>query len=271
MEFEEAAKKHNLEYIERTDWRVKKPLVIFHEKNPEKKLVLSNNWVLESDNLETMLDKPNDVAIYSNISMSNLEKAKDFHQNEIKTRKKNRFPTKALQQEDLKKYYDYFEIIITSVVFAYTAIEAFANICIPSNYIYSCLDKKGNTRNMNKEEIERYCSLTEKLKSILPEILNCDKLTTKPLVWQKFIELEKLRDEIIHSKESKAENRYSSLLSSSLFQIIENHKEVIKFFGEAIHTKKSELLDEYPNGFGFDSYRVNKVSDEKFKKSSEIF
>jgi hypothetical protein len=68
----------------------------------------------------------------------------------------------------------------------------------------------------------------------------------------------------------RQEDRYSSLLSSSLFQIIENHKEIIKFFGEAIHSKKKELLDEYPNGFGFDSYRINKVSDEIFKKSSDI-
>ncbi len=97
MEFEEAAKKHNQEYIERTDWRVKKPLVIFHEKFPEKKLVLSNNWSLVSDKLETMLDKPNDVAIYSNISMLSLEKAKDFNLNEIKTRQKKVF---------LQKYYN---------------------------------------------------------------------------------------------------------------------------------------------------------------------
>jgi hypothetical protein len=215
MEFEEAAKKHNQEYIERTDWRVKKPLVIFHEKFPEKKLVLSNNWSLVSDKLETMLDKPNDVAIYSNISMLSLEKAKDFNLNEIKTRQKKGFPTKVLQQEDLKRYYDYFETIITSVVFAYTAIEAFANICIPNNYIYSYLDKEGNTKNMKKEEIEKYCSLTEKLKFILPEILNCEKPTTKSLIWQRFIELEKLRKEIIHSKKSKSEDRYLSLIHIS--------------------------------------------------------
>ena len=83
MEFEEIAAKDNREYIEKTDWRVRKPHVLFHENNPNKKIVVSNNWVLESDNLETMLDKPNDVAIYSNISTSNLEKVKKFHKEKI--------------------------------------------------------------------------------------------------------------------------------------------------------------------------------------------
>ena len=142
MEFEEIAAKHNREYIEKTDWRVRKPHVLFHENNPNKKIVVSNNWVLESDNLETMLDKPNDVAIYSNISISNLEKVKKFHKEKIIPRQKSGWGSTSLNQKELKEYYDYFEIAITSVIFAYTAIEAFANICIPNGFTYSYTDKK---------------------------------------------------------------------------------------------------------------------------------
>lgn len=269
MEFEEKAAEHNKEYIEKTDWRVRKPHVLFNENNCNKKIVLSNNWVLESDNLETMLDKPNDVAIYSNIAFSNLGKAKLFHRAEIIPRQKSGWGSTTLNQTSLKKYYDYFETIITSVVFAYTAIEAFANICIPSNFTYSYTDKNGNIVNVGKKEIEQKFSLREKLKIILPLILNSASPTQQKW-WAKFTELENLRNEIIHSKDSKSEDRYSKLLSSSIFRKVEIHKEVIEFFGQAINANKKELLDEYPNGFGYDTYRVKKANEENFNRSVEV-
>ncbi len=268
MEFEEIAAKHNREYIEKTDWRVRKPHVLFHENNPNKKIVVSNNWVLESDNLETMLDKPNDVAIYSNISISNLEKVKKFHKEKIIPRQKSGWGSTSLNQKELKEYYDYFEIAITSVIFAYTAIEAFANICIPNGFTYSYTDKKGVEITVGKEFIEKSYSLRDKLKIILPTILECASPTQEKW-WEKFTELENLRDEIIHSKDSKSEDRYSKLLSTSLIRKVDVHKDVIQYYGNIINRNKKDLLDEYPNGFGFDIYKVKKVNDENFKQSCE--
>lgn len=269
MEFEDIAAKHNQDYIEKTDWRVRKPHVIFHEDNPHKKIVLPNNWVLESDNLETMLDKPNDIAIYSNISMSNLEKVKKFHKEKIIQRQKSGWGSTNLNQNELKEYYDYFEIAITSVVFAYTAIEAFANICIPNKFTYSYTDKKGIEFTDGKETIEKKYSLRDKLKVILPTILGCASPIQEKW-WEKFTELENLRDEIIHSKDSKSEDRYSKLLSTSLIRKVDVHKDVIKYYGNIINKNKKDLLDEYPNGFGFDTYKVKKTNDENFRRSSEV-
>jgi hypothetical protein len=269
MSFEEKAKAHNLEYIEQTDIRVKKPHVFFHQENPNLKIVLSNNWVLESDKLETMIDTPNDVAIYSSISISNLEKAKEFHKKEIIPRQQSGFGSKTITKPLITEYYDYFEKTITAIIFAYTSIEAFANICIPNDYTYSYTDKQGEVIVRTKEEIERTATLREKLKIFLPEIIGCTSPTNRKW-WTKFTELENLRNEIIHSKESKSEERYSKLLSSSIIRKVEVHKEVIEFFGTEIAVNKVELIDEYPNGFQHDYYKVKKMTHENFKRSIKV-
>jgi hypothetical protein len=266
MSFEDKAKEHNQKYIEQTDIRVKKPHVFFHQDDSSKKIVLSNNWVLESDNLETMMDTPNDVAMYSNISFSHLNIAKEFQKKEITPRQKSGFGTKTLKKEKITEYYNYFETIITAIIFAYTSIEAFANICITKDYTYIYTDKNGNRITKNKEQIERSTSLRDKLKIHLPSIIGCDKPTTQTW-WSVFTDLENLRNEIAHSKESKSEDRYSKLLSTSVVKTVEVHKKVIEFFGSEISTKKIELIDEYPNGFGHDYYKVKKMTDANFKKS----
>ena len=62
---------------------------------------------------------------------------------------------------------------MASIIFAYTAIEAFANEEIPEDYIY-----KAETRSSEiliayqKDSIERRISLDEKLGSILPKTKN---------------------------------------------------------------------------------------------------
>lgn len=269
MSFEEKAKAHNLEYIEQTDIRVRKPHVVFHEENSNRKIVLSNNWILESDKLETMMDSPNDVSIYSHISFKHLEIAKAFHKKEIIPRQKSGFGSKTLSKQDIKEYYDYFETIIAAVIFAYTAIEAFANNCIPSSYVYSYVDKSNVTVTCSKEQIEREFSLRDKLKIVIPEILGCDNPTTQKW-WTKFTELENLRKEIIHSKESKSEDRYSKLLSTSIISKVEAHKQVIEFFGEAISKNKLELIDEFPNGFGHDYYKVKKLDNKRFNEAIKV-
>ena len=110
---------------------------------------------------------------------------------------------------------------------------------------------------------------SDKLKIILPEIIGCESPVGQKW-WSKFTELENLRNEIIHSKESKSKDRYSKLLSTSIIRKVEVHKEVIEFFGKEISIMKTELLDEYPNGFGYDYYKVKKMTYENFKKSIDV-
>lgn len=116
--------------------------------------------------------------------------------------------------------YDYLEQIITAITFAYTALETFANQEIPKNYVYEEKLKSGLLIPRDKEWIERYLNLNVKLSIILPEVLGkpMPKGTT---LWNRFKNLEKLRNRIIHLKpsdhqHSTAMNMYPKSIWSDL-------------------------------------------------------
>lgn len=260
----EETKKITEKYKENRDFRISKPTVLMQRDNFSRHLILDRNWVLEFDRLETMLIKPNDVILYSNISLKNLEKAKSFYDEFIIPRHnkyEGSFPSLKIQN----LYYDYFELIIESVIFAYTAIESFANICIPENYSH-CTESAGIKTIYSKEAIERKFSLKEKLKKILSEILDTPDVS-KEKWWNSFIKLEEIRNEIIHTKQSKSENRYSQLLKREIFDIIQTHKEIIHYYGYYIAKNKQDLLNEFPYDFGYDGFYPNLTNKESLDKS----
>lgn len=261
----------NDKYRDDKDSRIKKPHIVVNEDNIFKYFVFETNWVLVFDGLETMMAQPNDVSIYSNIAEKNLQGAETFYKDIILPRHKNyhgSFPSEAEQKE----YFDYFELIIQAIIFSYTALEAFANICIPINYKYT-VDKNDVKTIYGKQAIERNFSLRDKFKIILPQILDIQDVTISKW-WSKFIELETLRDEIIHSKPSKSENRYSSLLEKRIFKLIRNHRLVIEFYGNFIFQNKKKLLEEYPYNMGFDEVypgiMTEKNYDETYREMHNI-
>ncbi|MCD4677478.1 MAG: hypothetical protein K8S18_16015, partial [Desulfobacula sp.] len=202
----EAVREINERYRENNDFRIKKPYVMMHRDDYRKQFVLDSNWVLVINDLETLMIQPNDVSLYSNISDTNLKTAQEFYHNTILPRFAHyhgSFPPIETQKE----YYDYFELIITAIIFAYTSLEALANICIPNNFEY-LIEKGGIKTIYSKEAIERKFSLREKFKKVLKSILNTPD-PTKEKWWNQYIELENLRDEIVHTKQSKSEDRYS--------------------------------------------------------------
>jgi hypothetical protein len=101
---------------------------------------------------------------------------------------------------------DYLELMIESVVTAHIGVEAFANEWIPEDHIYSKTTKEGILKTYNKEEIERYIPLCEKLSDILPNLFSI--ASPKGLkYWQHYSRLKKIRDRITHMK---AEDRKSA-------------------------------------------------------------
>jgi len=92
------------------------------------------------------------------------------------------------------------ENLAAGVIFAYSAIEAFANHSIPDDYTYQ--RDRGDRRFRevyNKDQIERWLSLDTKLDQVLPEILS----VTSPKgtkVWQEFTWLQEIRDRLVHTK-----------------------------------------------------------------------
>jgi hypothetical protein len=255
------AKEININYKVKADKRIKKPLVILHENDFRKYFVMDTNWVLQFDGLETMMLVPNDVSLYASICEKRLNEAHEFYKKNIMPRFKHyhgTFPTIEQQTE----YFDYFELVISSLIFSYTALEAFANICIPDEFEYHYM-KKGKNEVDSKERIERYYSLTKKFVKILPLIIKCTE-PWKQKWWTNFIRLEELRNEIIHTKPSRSEDRYSKLLQREIFEIIGVFREIIEFFGFYIAKNKKELLSEYPYNLKYDEFWPHLTSEEGY-------
>ena len=102
---------------------------------------------------------------------------------------------------------DYVERMIEAIVLAFSAIEAFANESVPTDYVYERFNKtKSALETVGKENIERFLSLDEKLTIVLPEILGC-QTPKSSRCWQNYKLLKNTRDRIIHMK---TEDRKSS-------------------------------------------------------------
>ncbi len=116
--------------------------------------------------------------------------------------------------------YDYLEAIMSAIIFAFTAIEAFANEEIPEDYQYPTHRKSGISIIFQKSSIERHIDLVEKLAIILPAV----KQVPSPKgtkIWQDFRELNQIRDQIVHLKTldrltSKVGNLYPNSIWSRL-------------------------------------------------------
>jgi len=236
------------------DRRKLKPTPIINEDNYNNLIdSLPRNWVIDSDNFNIGMDIPNDVALYSSLSIKSLIRAQKFLEFKIPNLKKYQSDHFIRSEIELKEFYDYFEDVISAIIFAYTSLEAFSNICIPRNYKITEIDKKtSQSITYNKTDIESKFSLQKKYKLVLKETLNTSS-PTKEKWWSNFIKLEKLRHEIIHTKQVKSEVRYTKFLSKETFTIIESHREIIKFYGDFIVLYRARLLEDYPFGFGHDS------------------
>lgn len=103
--------------------------------------------------------------------------------------------------------FDYIEKMIESIVLAFTALEAFVNETIPSDYFYARHHRSDIVLEAaSKQTIERHTTLDEKLTNVLPEILSC----TSPKggrCWHGYKTLKNARNRIIHMK---TEDRRSS-------------------------------------------------------------
>lgn len=120
------------------------------------------------------------------------------------------------------------------IIFAYTALEAFANSQIPDDYVYmkNRSDKKC-VEQYSKSQIERFISLDTKLGEILPEIMSLasPKGTSS---WEKYLSLKKLRDEIIHCKSAPTTQETSQIFKDIFSETVVNPcleaKDIIGYF-----------------------------------------
>lgn len=249
------------------DNRIAKPDILINREHLNDRIKYKALWQLEVDKKKFIRLKPNDIALYSNIAMKNLTKAKEIYNDQ------DSILWKYIQMPaDEQKLMDYYELIITSIILAYSSIEALVNIAIPRYYFHKRREQNKPsgrlvTKKYSKKEIERWYSMDNKMNVILPEALNIP-LPNQQKWWVRFDKLEKLRNKIIHVVESESNKRYSELLEKEIFRIIESHIEVIKFFGKWATDNKHYLLNELPYGFRYDDIMPKLISKTDYNKVS---
>jgi len=211
-------------------------------------------------NLETaLIDKtkeityfcPNNIAVLLSISSKSLEKARELREKFFLS------PSMEFRLEKVegdKKTFlnnvssnvcDYIEHIQTAVVFAYTALETFANLSIPEEYLYHAENKsKGIKETYDKTAIERWLSLKVKVQHILTEIFETEKVERKKW-WGHFSNLEKLRNDIIHQKTITSTKFYKEYFKPAVFQACESPLPIIKFFYDA-HAENNKTNPLWP-------------------------
>jgi hypothetical protein len=259
----------NPDNYEIDDHRLRKP--VWHQKLEDGKLVgsglLQELDEIKIENKRLTYFQPNNIALLLSISKKNLTKAEFF----FKEKFKNSINNLEVEHSkgDKKKFVgkksidicDYIELIEISIVFSYTAIEAFANISIPKDYNYDFKNKtKSIFEKYDKFAIERWIPLKEKISIILPKIYKVNKPTQKKW-WNDFTKLENFRHCIIHQKSIESTDFYKKYFETDVFKICGVAEQVIKYFhDETAKRQKTNKMwpwltkekREFPISFEFD-------------------
>lgn len=259
------------------DHRLRKP--VWHQKLANNKIVGSGLFQ-ELDQIKIGKKKvtyfqPNNIALLLSISKKQLENAKEYYYEHFK--KTSTEVDYLTHSGDKKKFIgqkskeicDYIEMVETSIVFSYTAIEAFANISIPNGYEYKSKTKKGIDEIYDKESIERWITLKEKISNILPSIYNVKKPTQKKW-WNEFIKLENYRHSIIHQKSIDSTDFYKNYFSDDIFRICNTAETIIKYFyDETAKQNRTHIMwpwlkkekSEFPISFDFDDIKAEVIGN----------
>lgn len=182
---------------------------------------------------------PNNIAVLLSVSSKAMGKAKEIYQ-EFFCSPDTEFCIEKIQ-EDKKVFLnrlssivcDYIEHVQTAIVFAYMALETFANLSIPEEYQYHTENKsKGIKETYDKAAIERWLSLKVKVQHILKEIYGTQELSHQKW-WGYFSNLERYRNDIVHQKTIMSTSFYKEYFKEAIFPVCECPLPIIKFFYEA--------------------------------------
>jgi len=162
----------------------------------------------------------------------------------------------TLFERDVQDAYDYLEEIQKSIVFSYKAVESFCNASIPEGYSYKkSVPSRKTTEIYEKEQIERWINTSEKISEIIPDIFSCAS-PSRESFWSDFKNLERLRNEIIHSKSSSTADILSELFSDKIDRYIQSSINVLDYFID-----KDPTNQIFPLGFGKSQMYTVKTAD----------
>jgi hypothetical protein len=143
------------------------------------------------------LPVPNGTAVFLNLSGT------AYHQATALLNDRERLSTRGSNSVFLKDAdgITWTENMAAAVVFAVSALEAFANETIPEDYIWTRpAGGKQRQKGYDRREIERFLPLDTKLGDILPTILAAGNPRDTE-TWVRYLELKETRDRLIHLKD----------------------------------------------------------------------
>ena len=251
MKKPKTSKKEKAKMIKIDDHRGLRPFVI-QAKKQKRSYVLDHNEIYKFDEKTISFRQPNNISISLNISSREYDISKEMYPSKITPKLKKLKTDKHIEFEksECKDLFDFFEHLQVSLIFAYTAVEAFSNVAIPDKFTFDKLNNKKVKETWTKENIERWLSTTEKLGDIVPTILEVPSPKGQPF-WDNFKKLEKIRDEIIHQKTITNETNVSSrflkdFFKPSIFEIVRSGYLVIQYF--CSQSKVNQIY--FPLGMG---------------------
>lgn len=151
---------------------------------------------------------PNATAMFLDLSKLHLDQAQEF----VDACKTSNDQHGHLPEADA---FGAIENYMASVVFACTALEAFANELLPDSFVY-VIKKNDSDRRHNKEQIERWLTPLEKLGDVLPQALNVATPKGGKL-WELCRKLFDLRDRIVHMKSADRQFHGDATSASSIW------------------------------------------------------
>lgn len=156
--------------------------------------------------------------------------------------------------DDVKALFDFCEQYAAHVIFAFTALEAFANEVIANEvaengYSYTTARARNKAQPGEKvtyrgEAIERSVSLDEKLAQVLPDALNVG--SPKGLhIWRDHKNLKRWRDRLIHLKMADRQPRgpevksiWGDMLRNPTEPFCDNAHKIMGYFGPKVTNRR---------------------------------
>jgi hypothetical protein len=194
------------------DWRLHAISTVLEDtKLPNNKVVASGTAIelagfAQLGNEVICFPVPNPVALYISLARTAGRDGKAAYQILKESPKSETLTFKKLSLDNESAFFDSIEKLVACVIFSFSALEVFANISLPDDFIYRKLrpDKKC-IEEFSRDQIERHLSLREKLDALLPDIFDVASPKGTAL-WEEFIRLQRLRDGFVHLKTSDWRN-----------------------------------------------------------------
>lgn len=238
------------------DHRFNQPIAIYQSSNNSTGL-FQRLLLTKIGETETAIAAPNEIALALGVSRNAFIRAKNRRDKlvELATKKG------TIHGEDVTQFYDFIEDLQICVIFIYKAVESLCNAVIPDDFVHEVEDGKGIIQRYRKEQIERWISTSVKVKEILPGLLGSPKPTEQPF-WSDFKVLERLRNDIVHSKSSSSAGTLSELFSGTMGRYLQSAFLLIDFFYQ--HSSDRRM---YPALFG--NMRIPVVSVDNLEEHFE--